>query len=77
MHEAFGGEAGELAAEKAGNFWLVNFGDAGDARLREAPCADGCRDAKRQRSFGEAIFRIGKADVGEDIASGFFGLGFS
>jgi len=67
MHEPLGGEAGKLAAQKAGDFRLVYFQYVGSASLVEPPRANGLANADREAGFGETFFRVCQTDISEDV----------
>jgi hypothetical protein len=48
VHEPLGGEAGKLAAQKAGYFGLIDFECTGSLSLREPPRANSFADANRK-----------------------------
>jgi hypothetical protein len=71
VHKPLGGKSGEPALQQARNLWLVNLQDAGGAGLGEAAGANRFGDANGEISFGEALFWLRQADVGEYIAAAF------
>jgi len=76
MHEALGGEAGKLTSQKAGNLGLIDFQDVGGAGLSESAGANGLGNADGKIGLGEALFRVGQTDVGENVAAALLDLYF-
>ena len=74
VHEPFGGEAGKLTPQKAGDFRLIDFEYSGGLSLGEPPRANGLRNADRKASFGEALLGVRQTDVGEYVPATFFNL---
>ena len=71
VHKPLGGKSGESGLHQARNLWLVNLQDAGGAGLGEAAGANRFGDANGEISFGEALFWLRPADIGEYIAATF------
>jgi hypothetical protein len=67
VHEAFGGKAGKLATQEAGDFRLVDFQDPGGLNLREAPCGDGLGHADRKIGLGQTPLGTGQTSISKCV----------
>jgi hypothetical protein len=72
LHEPFGRKTGNLPAQQAGDFGLVNLQDARGGRLSETPCTNDSGNAKSKSGLGKTLFGIGQPKVGENIAASLF-----
>jgi hypothetical protein len=71
VHESFGRETGKLATQETRDFRLINPQHAGCASLGESSRANGRSYPNSEVGFGKTLFRVGKPNVGEDIAAAF------
>lgn len=68
VHEAFDGEAGELVVAEGGDFGLMDAQGARGGDLRGMAGGEDAIDGEGQADLGLFLRRIGKAEVGKDVA---------
>jgi hypothetical protein len=72
IHQALDGEGAGLAAHKSGNLGLPHAQDHSGLCLGEVTGFDETVNLQREPCFQELPFRMGKAEVGEDISAAIF-----
>ena len=73
VHQALDRIGSGLAAHQAGNVGLLDAKYFTGLRLRQLARFDNAIDSQRKACFELLLLRVGKTEVGEDIAGAFLG----
>lgn len=69
VHQSLDGEVAGLPTHQTGNVWLFNAQYRSSLCLREASILDKPVDLQCKAGFELLTFRVGKAEVGKDVAA--------
>ena len=72
MDGALNRQVGNLAAQEAGDFRLINCQCAGSLNLREAPHANGVDNTVCKVSLRKPLLWVRQTDIGKDVSAIFF-----